>query len=304
MTFGHRRIDEGFEQSRRHVIDYAAWRPRSRLSGMSRPSLAPRSAVQWRADQAPLAFERITPRETAVGLSFDGRPHTVLMATPENLDELALGFVVTEGVAPASAVTAVNVKQEAQGVLVDVAFSPGFPARKARPRNLEGRSSCGLCGVQRLADAVRPLPRVGEGARIAHETIPAALAALEEQQALGRLTRATHAAAFFTPQGELALVREDVGRHNALDKLAGAMTRNGVDAATGFVVVTSRCSFEMIEKTARMGCPILVAVSAPTDLAIAKAEEAGITLVALARADGHAVFAGGKRLLQPQSEAV
>lgn len=271
---------------------------------MSRSSVAPRSALQWRADQAIRPFERITPSETAVGLSFDGGPHTVLMATPEHLDELALGFVVTEGIAKASDVTAITIKPEAQGVLVDVAFAPGALARKARPRNLEGRSSCGLCGVQRLADAVRPLPRVGEGARIRHEAIPTALAALEEQQALGRLTRATHAAAFFTPEGGLVLVREDVGRHNALDKLAGAMAREAIDAASGFVVVTSRCSFEMVEKTARMGCPILVAVSAPTDLAIVKAEEAGITLVALARSDGHAVFAGGERLIQTQSEPV
>ena len=269
---------------------------------MSRSAVAPRSAVQWRADQAARPFERITPQETAVGLSFDGRPHTVLMATPENLDELALGFVVTEGVAKAGDVAAISITEEAQGVLVDVAFAPGALARKARPRNLEGRSSCGLCGVQRLADAVRPLPLVGEGASIQHEAIPAALAALEEQQALGRLTRATHAAAFFTSEAELLLVREDVGRHNALDKLAGAMARDGIDAATGFVVVTSRCSFEMVEKTARMGCPILVAVSAPTDLAVAKAEEAGITLVALARADGHAVFAGGERLIETQPE--
>lgn len=269
---------------------------------MSRSAVAPRSAVQWRADQAARPFERITPQETAVGLSFDGRPHTVLMATPENLDELALGFVVTEGVAKAGDVAAISITEEAQGVLVDVAFAPGALARKARPRNLEGRSSCGLCGVQRLADAVRPLPLVGEGASIQHEAIPAALAALEEQQALGRLTRATHAAAFFTSEAELLLVREDVGRHNALDKLAGAMARDGIDAATGFVVVTSRCSFEMVEKTARMGCPILVAVSAPTDLAVAKAQEAGITLVALARADGHAVFAGGERLIESSME--
>lgn len=271
---------------------------------MSRSSVAPRSALQWRADQAAQAFERITPRETAIGLSFDGRPHTVLMATPENLEELALGFVVTEGVAQAGDVTAITVKEEEQGVLVDVAFAPGVLARKARPRNLEGRSSCGLCGVQRLADAVRPLPRVGQGVRVRHEAIPAALAALEERQALGRLTRATHAAAFCAPDGSLVSVREDVGRHNALDKLAGTMARERIDAASGFIVVTSRCSFEMVEKTARMACPILVAVSAPTDLAIAKAEEAGITLIALARSDGHAVFAGGERLIETESELV
>jgi FdhD protein len=265
---------------------------------MSRSSATRRLAVQWRAGQPVQALERPLPRETAIGLSFDGRPHTVLMATPENLEELALGFVITEAIARAADVLEITTKEEEQGILVDIRLAPGALIKKARPRNLEGRSSCGLCGVQRLADAVRPLPVLGQGVTIRHEAIPRALAALEEQQALGRLTRATHAAAFFDAEGTLVLVREDVGRHNALDKLAGAMARAGTDAATGFVVVTSRCSFEMVEKVARIGCPILVAVSAPTELAIVKAEEANLTLVALARADGHAVFAGGERLVE------
>ncbi|WP_223394536.1 formate dehydrogenase accessory sulfurtransferase FdhD [Caulobacter segnis] len=258
--------------------------------------------MQWRAGRAPEALARDLPRETAVGLSFDGRPHTVLMATPRDLEELALGFVITEAVARAADVLEITTKEEEQGVLVDVRLAPGAVTRKARPRNLEGRSSCGLCGVQRLADAVRPLPVLGEGVRVRHAAIPRALAALEQEQSLGRLTRATHAAAFFDAGGTLVLVREDVGRHNALDKLAGAMAREGVEAATGFVVVTSRCSFEMVEKAARMGCPILVAVSAPTELAISKAQEANLTLVALARADGHAVFAGGERLVESELE--
>jgi len=265
---------------------------------MSRSSATRRPAVQWRAGAPVEALERPLPQETAIGLSFEGRPHTVLMATPENLEELALGFVITEAIARAADVLEITTKEEEQGILVDIRLAPGALIKKARPRNLEGRSSCGLCGVQRLADAVRPLPVLGQGVTIRHEAIPRALAALEEQQALGRLTRATHAAAFFNAEGSLILVREDVGRHNALDKLAGAMARAGTDAATGFVVVTSRCSFEMVEKVARIGCPILVAVSAPTELAIAKAEEANLTLVALARADGHAVFAGGGRLVE------
>ena len=269
---------------------------------MSRSPSAQRPGAQWRAGRPLQPLARDLPRETAVGLSFDGRPHTVLMATPDDLEALALGFVITEAIASAADVLEITTKEEEQGVLVDVRLAPGTLIKKARPRNLEGRSSCGLCGVQRLVDAVRPLPVLGEGVRIRHEAIPRALAILEEQQALGRLTRATHAAAFFDAEGALVLVREDVGRHNALDKLASAMARDGRDASTGFVVVTSRCSFEMVEKAVRMGCAILVAVSAPTELAITKAEEANLTLVALARADGHAVFAGGERLIEEALE--
>jgi FdhD protein len=258
---------------------------------MSRSSATPRPALQWRAGTHLQALERPLPRETAVGLSFDGRPHTVLMATPQDVEDLALGFVITEGIASAADVLEIVRKDEPLGILVDIRLAPG-------------RSSCGLCGVQRLRDAVRPLPVLGDGARIEHAAIPRALAALEAEQALGRLTRATHAAAFFNRDGGLIAVREDVGRHNALDKLAGLMAREAIDAADGFVVATSRASFEMVEKTARMGCPILVAVSAPTELAVTKAQEANLTLVALARADGHAVFAGGERLIESELEPV
>ena len=266
-----------------------------------------RSAAQWRVGAGSQPIERATPQEVAVGLSFDGRPHTVLMATPADLEDLAVGFTLTEAVAGARDVLAVEVTETDLGFLADVKLRPGAIQRKPRPRTLEGRSSCGLCGVQRLADAVRPLPKVAGGARVSHQAVQRAVDALDDAQALGRLTRATHAAAFADAEGRLILVREDVGRHNALDKLAGAMARDGRDASSfdpgeGFVLVTSRCSFEMVEKTVRMGCSILVAVSAPTDLAIRRAEESGLTLVALARADGHTVFACPERLLDAAPE--
>lgn len=259
-----------------------------------------RGGLQWRADGAQ-RIQRDTPSEAAIGLSFDGRPHTVLMATPTDLEDLAVGFSITEGIASPAEIIDVDIEASAQGWLVNVSLLPGR-RRVARPRTLEGRSSCGLCGVQRLADAVRPLPRVESAAAFAHVTIQRAIQALEDVQPLGRRTRATHAAAFADARGALKLVREDVGRHNALDKLAGSLVRQSLDASEGFVVVTSRCSFEMVEKTARLGAPMIVAVSAPTDLAIRKAEEAGVTLVALARADGHTVFSHAQRLgcaLQP-----
>jgi len=263
---------------------------------MNGPSSCPRPGLEWRADGLIRPLERETPREVAVGLSFGGRPHTVLMATPDDIADLAAGFTVTEAIADFADILAVEVKTSDLGLLADVRLRPGAVHRRARPRGLEGRSSCGLCGVQRLADAVRPLPAVTSAQDFRPGAVQRAVAALDERQALGRLTRATHAAGFADPDGSLRLVREDVGRHNALDKLAGALMREGVDPGCGFVVVTSRCSFEMVEKTARIGCPMLVAISAPTDLAIQKAEEAGVTLVALARADGHTVFACPERL--------
>jgi FdhD protein len=162
---------------------------------------------------------------------------------------------------------------------------------------MEGRSSCGLCGVQRLAQAVRPLSPLPDGPVFRRAAIEAALDALEAEQALGRLTRAMHAAAFARTDGTLAMVREDVGRHNALDKLIGGAARQGLDPATAFVLVTSRCSYEMVEKAAVAGFPLMVAISAPTGLAIRKAQEAGMTLVALARADGCAVFTRPERIV-------
>ena len=261
-----------------------------------------RSAAQWRVGTGSQPIERATPQEVAVGLSFDGRPHTVLMATPADVEDLARGFTLTEAVARAEDIIAVEVTETDLGILADVKLQPGSLQRKARPRTLEGRSSCGLCGVQRLADAVRPLPKLEGGAKVSHQAVQRAVDALGDAQALGRLTRATHAAAFADGEGRLVLVREDVGRHNALDKLAGAMARDGRDGSEGFVLVTSRCSFEMVEKTVRIGCSILVAVSAPTDLAIRRAEESGLTLVALARADGHTVFTYPERVLDAAME--
>jgi FdhD protein len=261
-----------------------------------------RPASQWRIGTGSQPIDRATPQEVAIGLSFDGRPHTVLMATPADIEDLARGFTLTEAVARAQDIIAVEVTQTDLGILADVKLQPGAIQRKARPRTLEGRSSCGLCGVQRLADAVRPLPRLEVETTVSHQAVQRAVDALGDAQALGRLTRATHAAAFADAEGALVVVREDVGRHNALDKLAGALAREGRGAAEGFVIVTSRCSFEMVEKTVRMGCSILVAVSAPTDLAIRRAEESGLTLVALARADGHTVFTYAERLLDSVPE--
>jgi FdhD protein len=185
-------------------------------------------------------------------------------------------------------------------VVVDVLLSPNASKAMslARRRTLEARSSCGLCGVESLREAVRPMRRVDAGPRISRGAIQTALTALENEQVLGKRTRATHAAAWADAAGNLRLIREDVGRHNALDKLVGAAARAGLDPEVAFIVITSRCSYEMIEKTAAAGVSVLVAISAPTALAISQATAAGMTLVALAREDGHCVFTGAERIVE------
>ena len=223
------------------------------------------------------------------------------MGTGADVGDLAVGFTVTERIAAFADIERVSVSTADEGLLADILLTPrsGHALSLARRRTLEARSSCGLCGVESLKEAVRPIATVGEGPRVTRGAIQAALAGLEEGQSLGRRTRATHAAAWAEASGAVRLVREDVGRHNALDKLIGAALRAGLDPAGAFIVVTSRLSYEMVDKTAAAGVAILAAVSAPTALAIRQAQAAGMTLIALARDDGHAVFTGARRIVGP-----
>ena len=260
------------------------------------PTVEVRPARQWRHAGSDQAIERPLADEAPIGILYDGRPHAVLMATPADVEDLAVGFTLSERVASIDQIADVAVEVVAEGVQVDVRLTAGGRAgrAKARARTLEGRSSCGLCGVQRLAAAVRPLEALADGPAISSDVIARAFEALEAQQALGNLTRAAHAAALADADGGLLMVREDVGRHNALDKLIGAAARAGVSAP--LCLVTSRCSYEMVEKAAVAGFPILAAISAPTALALRKAQESNLTLIALARADGFTVFAGAERI--------
>ena len=264
-----------------------------------------RQGLEWRIGRAEVRqIERVAPDETPVGISYNDRPHAVLMATPEDLEDLAIGFTLTESIAEISDIEDVTVEEREEGVAVNVMLKPMAEQSLslARKRSLEGRSSCGLCGVTKLSDTVRRLRPIGEGPSVTRTAIHAALSALEEAQQLGRVTRATHAAAWADLDGRLLLVREDVGRHCALDKSIGAAVAEGLDPSKSFVVVTSRCSYEMVEKTAMAGVPMLVAISAPTGLAIRKAEEAGLTLIALARSDGHTIFTHPERVVDaPQA---
>jgi formate dehydrogenase accessory protein FdhD len=251
-----------------------------------------------------IAGSQAAPLETAiasevpVALAYNGESHVVMMATPADLADFALGFSLSEGIlADAAELREVAVEDGADGVEVALEVAPTAVTRLAnRHRNMTGRTGCGLCGVDELAQVSRPLERVGAGARIEIGAIHTALDALRSHQALSRQTGAVHAAAWAKPDGTIVLAREDVGRHNALDKLIGAMARAGIDFQSGFAVITSRCSFEMVQKAVTVNMPMIVAISAPTTMALRIAERAGLTLVALARSDSVTAYANPGRI--------
>ncbi|MEZ0282449.1 formate dehydrogenase accessory sulfurtransferase FdhD [Methyloceanibacter sp.] len=241
--------------------------------------------------------ERAIPEETAIAFTFNTASYAVMMATPQDLEDFAVGFSLTEGViASADAIDSVEfVEEDADGRAVGIELRIWLKARDAaeflgRRRKMAGPTGCGLCGIESLVEAMRPPPEVGEGQVFTPEELMTAVNSLFPQQVLNQETRAVHAAGFWTRGRGLVAVREDVGRHNALDKLAGALVRENATAREGIVVLTSRVSIEMVQKSACIGAPIVVAVSAPTALAVRMAEAAGMTLVAIARKDGFEVF--------------
>lgn len=232
-----------------------------------------------------LHTSRDCPAEVAVALSFNGTVQAVMMATPADLTDFAHGFALTEGLAAPEEILAVTPVATAQGVDLQITLSAEAGARHlARRRAQMGPVGCGLCGIDSLAEALRPVPPVQSALRLKAEEVGAALAALAAHQPLQDQTRAVHAAALWQPGAGLQLCREDVGRHNALDKLAGAMAREG--QAPGALVMTSRLSLDLVQKAAMIGAPFLIGASAPTAAAVALAETAGITLIASARAEG------------------
>jgi FdhD protein len=242
----------------------------------------------------------IVVEEVPVGVTYGGIPHAVMMATPADLDDFAVGFSLTEGIiTAASDVRQIAARETSDGVELDIELVPerfhGFLSRR-RTRNLRGHTSCGLCGVEDIADARAETPRAAAGRPFTQAAVGRALAALPTQQELHRITHAAHAAAWASIGGDILLVREDVGRHNALDKLIGAALRQQTDLAAGFCLITSRCSYEMVQKALMASMPAIVAISAPTGLAVRTAEAAGLTLVALARSDGQNVYAVPDRI--------
>jgi FdhD protein len=238
--------------------------------------------------------------ETAVALSYGGSTYAVMMATPGDLEDFAVGFSLTEQIITSpSEIEALDVVPAAEGIDIQMWLTgPRDEALSARRRYLTGPTGCGLCGIDSLAEAMRTPLVVGDSLRIGAASVLDAMSCLSPLQALNRRTGAAHAAAFWKPEGSLLCLREDVGRHNALDKLVGALARSGHRGAEGVLLLTSRISVEMVQKAAVLGSEIIVAISAPTSLAIRTAEQSRITLIAVARADGFEVFTHPHRLLE------
>lgn len=223
--------------------------------------------------------------EVPVGLVYNGRPHAVMLATPADLEDFAVGFTLAEGIATLDQLEGPAVVRVVHGMELQLVIPEEAAARlERRTRRLAGRTGCGLCGVEQIAEAVRlpdrPLPR---GRTFTRAALRRAAGELAGHQPVNDATRSVHAAAWARADGGIVLAREDVGRHNALDKLVGALARHGLDPSAGFALVTSRASVEMVQKAAAAGIPLLAAVSRPTALAVDVAESAGLTLVGLLR---------------------
>jgi len=250
-------------------------------------------------DPAARPSERPLAVETPVNLVYGSVPYAVMMTTPADLEDFAYGFSLTEGiVASADEIRWASVELGEGGLRLMVDLVPGrLREHLARKRAISGRTGCGVCGIDDLAALPLAAPRGGKGPDVTIGAVERALTALGEHQALNRETRAVHGAAWARLDGTLVAVREDVGRHNALDKLIGALMRAATDPDTGFLVITSRCSFEMAEKAAAFGASVLVAISAPTSLAVERARLHDMTLCAIARSDTLTVFSGPERLI-------
>jgi FdhD protein len=243
--------------------------------------------------------ERRVPEEVPVALSFAGTTHAVMMASPADLEDFALGFALTEGIiGAADEIERMHVEHLELGIDIQMWLHDTANTRfKARRRMLAGPVGCGLCGIESIDEAVRPVSKVSAGSfTLAVDDVGEAMRLLAKDQPFHAQTGAVHAAGFFRPGKGIALVREDVGRHNALDKLAGALSKAGIDGATGAIAVTSRLSVEMVQKAAATGASAILAVSAPTALAIRTAEQAGMTLIALVRGEEFDVFTHPERV--------
>ena len=241
---------------------------------------------------------RAIPEETAIALTYNGGTYAVMMATPQNLRDFAVGFSLSEGIVrSADDIESFEIVELDDGIELRMWLAQSRADRLSeRRRHIAGPTGCGLCGIDSIAEAVRPAAIVAPGQSFSSREIMTAMQDIPPLQTINIETRAVHAAAFWTPARGIVVLREDVGRHNALDKLAGALAQDKTSASEGIVLLTSRVSVEMVQKTAAIGAPVMVAVSAPTALAVRMADAAGITLAAIARADGFEIFTHPERI--------
>lgn len=232
--------------------------------------------------------------EAPVNLFYNEQPYVVMMTTPGDLEDFAWGFSISEGVlASADLIRDVSVVAVEGGIVVDVSTIEGARVRHERQaRAIEGRSGCGLCGMQQLEQVLRELPPVRATFTLSPQAVARAFEEMPARQVMNRENHSVHAAAWCQPDGQVLLIREDVGRHTALDKLIGALARQQTNFSGGFVVMTSRCSFELVQKAAAVGIPYLATVSAPTSLALDLARRAGMALASLSP-EGVVMFDSG-----------
>jgi len=254
---------------------------------MARARVTQADLIALRPDGSRRAVERPFAPEVPVALEYNGISYAVMMASPSDLEDFVTGFALTEGLASAADdVRGMDIAETDKGWIARATIA-SLPIEQLaeRVRTRVAESSCGLCGIDNLEAVARPLPPVAAHAPITPAAIFAALAGLRDHQPGNRATGGMHAAAFVDAQGGIMIVREDVGRHNALDKLVGAMARAGRSMADGFILSTARCSYEIVEKSVRAGATTLATISVPTSMAAARARAAGLSLFALARPD-------------------
>jgi FdhD protein len=273
---------------------------------MTRPPVTSTTRIARRASGTSAAA-RMVPEETPVALSYAGTTHAVMMASPADFEDFAIGFSLTEGIiASPDEIESVEIEDHGAGVDIQIRLKDQANTKfQARRRRLAGPVGCGLCGIESIEEAMRSVSAVA-GATLALDAadIVRAVRLLSKLQPLHAETGAVHAAGFYMPGKGIVIAREDVGRHNALDKLAGALAKAGIDGVSGAVVVTSRVSVEMVQKTAAIGSACIIAVSAPTALAIRTADEAGMTLVALVRGDEFDIFTHPARITDGETRHV
>nr|WP_209947143.1 formate dehydrogenase accessory sulfurtransferase FdhD [Rhizobium halophytocola] len=259
-----------------------------------------------RHNASPVTATRAVPEEVPVAFSYGGSTHAVMMATPADLEDFAIGFSLAEGIiVTADDILAIEPIEAGPGIDIQISLKDDTAeALTARRRRMAGPVGCGLCGIESIDQAMRDVSSVGDGIRLSERDIAAAMQMLGDAQVLNRQTRAVHGAGFYVPHEGLLAIREDVGRHNALDKLCGAVLGSGRTGSEGAVLVTSRLSVEMVQKTAALGSAILMAISAPTALAIETAERAGITLVGIARGSDFEIFTQAQRITSGASADV